>query len=55
MDAGSPAAHPVSVNEANPSGEKADESAISARELEDEEGEGTVRKRRGIRLKQDLN
>jgi hypothetical protein len=55
MDAGSPGAHAVSVNDANPSGEKADESAITSRELEDEEGEGTVRKRLGIRLKQDLN
>jgi hypothetical protein len=51
----SPAARTAIENEANHSGEGADEHAISSPEMADEEGEGIVRKRRGIRLKQDLN
>ena len=52
---GSPPAHATGVPEANHSGEEADEHAISSTEMADEESEGIVRKRRGIRLKQDLN
>jgi multidrug efflux pump subunit AcrB len=53
--ADSHAARTVIENEVNHSGEEADEHAISSPEMADEEGEGIVRKRRGIRLKQDLN
>jgi hypothetical protein len=53
--ADSPAARTAIENEANHSGEGADEHAISSPEMADEDGEGVVRKRRGIRLKQDLN
>jgi hypothetical protein len=53
--ADSPPAQVVGASKANHSGEEADEHAISSKEMADEEGEGIVRKRRGIRLKQDLN
>jgi hypothetical protein len=43
------------ASDANHSGEEADEHGISSPELSDEESTGIVRKRRGIRLKQDLN
>jgi hypothetical protein len=45
----------ASASDANHSGEEADEHGISSPELSDEDGQGVVRKRRGIRLKQDLN
>jgi hypothetical protein len=51
----SPAARTAIENEANHSGEEADEHVKSSPEMADEDGEGVVRKRRGIRLKQDLN
>jgi hypothetical protein len=53
--ADSRAARTATENEANHPGEGADDHAISTPEMADEEGEGIVRKRRGIRLKQDLN
>jgi hypothetical protein len=52
---GAPFAQGASVHDANHSGEEADEHDISSPEMSNEEGEGIVRKRRGIRLKQDLN
>ena len=55
MASGGPSAPVASANDANHSGEEADEHGISTPELADEESAGIVRKRRGIRLKQDLN
>jgi multidrug efflux pump subunit AcrB len=55
MASGSSAAQAMSTEDADHSGEEADELAMSSPETADEEGEGIVRKRRGIRLKQDLN
>jgi hypothetical protein len=55
MAASAPVVHAASANDANHSGEEADEHVTSSPEMADEEGEGIVRKRRGIRLKQDLN
>jgi hypothetical protein len=55
MTSGGPSSPAASANDVNHSGEEADEHGISTPELSDEEGTGIVRKRRGIRLKQDLN
>jgi hypothetical protein len=48
-------AEAVFADDVDHSGEEADEIAMTSSEMADEEGEGVVRKRRGIRLKQDLN
>jgi hypothetical protein len=51
-----PLARAVSADDADHSGEETDEITTSSTGVADEdEGEGIVRKRRGIRLKQDLN
>ena len=55
MSASAPSVQAASVNDANHSGEEADEHDTSSPEMTNEEGEGIVRKRRGIRLKQDLS
>jgi len=43
------------TTDANHSEEDADEDSVSSADMANEDGEGIVRKRRGIRLKQDLN
>jgi len=49
------AAEAVFADDVDHSGEEADENPMTSSEIADDtEGEGTVRKRRGIRLKQDL-
>jgi hypothetical protein len=50
-----PATPPPAAAVVNHPGEDADEGSVSSADLANEDGEGVVRKRRGIRLRQDLN